>query len=50
MIDKKSEGYHRKIRLVNVYDSEFIKVSENVLTLISVHAKCSYYMNMERTI
>jgi hypothetical protein len=50
MIDKKSEEYHRKIHLVNVYDSDFIKVSEYELTLISVHTKCSYYMNMDRTI
>jgi len=39
MIDKKSEEYHRKIHLVNVYGSDFINASECKFTLISVKAK-----------
>jgi len=41
----------RTIHLVdNVYDSDFIKIPQYELTLISVHAQCSYYMNMDRKI
>lgn len=51
IIDKKSEGYHRTIHLVdNVNYSDFIKVSKYEFILISVHSKCSYYMDMDRTI